>query len=131
MSPKFCEVITGISGRAQEYTEKPFLAYIRNQGDLDGTDLPSQLARFALAATQESFSPAPFEYRLKTLEYNTYLLPIVQRAVFIMRYVLLLPELAISRVIGIPVSRVRVGSLNALLQLRNSLPRYLLPGGWV
>lgn len=125
----FCQLITGNPGRAQECVEKAFLAYIRNDGNLCGREVPPGLLRLALAATQESFSPMPLEYRLKTLEYQIFLLPMNLRTIFILRYVLLLPELAISDVTQVPVPEVQQVALAALLRLRGSLPRYFFSGG--
>ena len=125
----FCQLITGNPGRAQECVEKAFLAYIRNDGNLCGRELPPELLRLALAATQESFSPVPLEYRLKTLEYQIFLLPMNLRTVFILRYVLVLPEPAISEVARIPVSEVQQVAFASLLKLRDSLPRHFYSGG--
>lgn len=119
---KFCLLVTGNESRAEESTVRGFIQYLRLGGDIRVPELPPCLLRFAFKATQESFSPPPLEFRLKTFEYNILLLPIPERVALIIRHALDLPLSAAGVVLDLSAEEVRNLCCSALIRLHESLP---------
>jgi DNA-directed RNA polymerase specialized sigma24 family protein len=122
---RFCLLLTGNEMRANESTEKAFLDYLRHGGELCLSELPPHLLRFAFEAAQESFAPPQMEFRLKTFQYQIFLLPLHERTAFIIRHILGLPMMAAAFVLQVPPEEIKNLCFQALLKLRASLPKYV------
>jgi hypothetical protein len=118
----FCLLLTGNEKRAEESTVKAFTEYVRRGGNLVVSEFPPSLLQIAFAATRDSFMPVPLEYRLKRLPYAIVQLPIYERAAFVIRQVLSLPEAVAAIALTISTENVRDLFTRALLRLQKLLP---------
>jgi len=119
---KFCLLVTGNQSRAEESTAEGFIEYARQGGEVCGPEVPPTLLKFALRATQKSFSPPPLEFRLKTLQYSIFTLPTSERVAFAIRHALNLPLSTAALVLEVSTEEATMLCFSALMRLRESLP---------
>ncbi|MGH9777209.1 MAG: RNA polymerase sigma factor [Candidatus Acidiferrales bacterium] len=120
----FCRLFLGNEGDANEATVEAFIEYLRPGLTLERKELPDLLLRCAVDAVKRRCSlRGPSTADGRTLESAIRLLPCEQRAVFILRDVLGLPEQAVATAFEFSGEQVRDLRLQALLAMRKLLPK--------
>lgn len=122
-----CRLFVGDETRAQQATIEAFLAYLRAEGALDGDRIPTALLRTAVQAVRNQCMVESARKTDDQLLANAILaLPCEQRMVFILRYVLQMDTATVASVAAVTEGTVRKRSFQALLRIRELLPRTFL-----
>ncbi len=121
---RFCSLFLGHSDLATKCTGEAFLNYLREEPHLHASELPPRLMAFALAAVKQCSASVSLVTRpSRSLRENLLSISSDQRAVFIMRSVLVMADSAIASAIGLSVERMRGLWRRSLFNLREMLPR--------
>lgn len=121
----FCRLFFGDKERANEATVEAFLSYLRADFPLEAVSLPDSLLRSAVDAVRRRCSlRSPEQADGKTVESAILLLPCDQRAVFILRNVLEIPERSVAAATGLPAEQVHTLWIQALMRVRIRLPEH-------
>ena len=119
----FCRIFLGDEQRAQDVALEGFLAYFRGDHPLELTQLPDPLLRCVLESARNQCAPGRLQQvDAKGLEVALLTLPCEQRAVFILRNVLGVPDKSVAIATGFTPERVRELWVQGLFRLRNLLP---------
>jgi len=119
----FCRLFLGDEKRAHDVAPEAFLAYLREGRPLERTQLPDSLLRCVLESAKHQCAPGRLpQADGKALDRALLSLPCEQRAVFILRSVLAVPDASIASATGFSPERVRKLWVQGLFQLRNLLP---------
>lgn len=123
----FCRLFLGEEKRAHDVVLEAFLAHFREAYFFELTELPASLLQCVLEAIKHQCAAPPLPHADgKTLEHAILSLPCEQRAVFILRNVLAVPQASIASATGFSSERVRELWIQALFRLRDLLPENLL-----
>lgn len=118
----FCCLFLGDEDLASEATVEGFLAYVRTDLPLQLRRLPEFLLRSVLDAVKNRCSlPGPQRLNGRDLEGAVRSLPCDQRAVFILRSVVGLPEQSVAFVTELSTEQVRRLWVQSLIGIRNLL----------
>lgn len=120
----FCRLFLGDEQRAHGVTRRAFLAYFRGGHPLELTQMPDSLLRCVLESPKHQCAPSRLHQADgKALEGALLSLPCEQRAVFILRSVLAIPNKSVAVATGFPPERVKELWIQGLLRLRSLLPK--------
>jgi hypothetical protein len=121
----FACLLLGEGLDAERTTVDAFQAYVSRGLELDVLQLPVLLLIYALDAARKTIAPATSNgpYRLQEAIVS---LPWKERAVFALRGALGQDDMTISEIVEIPVQEVRKVWMNALIRLRELLPKDVL-----
>lgn len=119
----FCRLFLGDEQRAHDVELEAFLAYFRGGRPLELTQLPDSLLRCMLESAKHQCAPSRLQQiDGKVLEDALLCLPCEQRAVFILRNVLGVPDKSVAVATGFSPERVRELWVQGLIRLRSLLP---------
>ena len=123
----FACLLLGEGVDAERTTVEAFQAYVSRGLDLDVLQLPVLLLIYALDAARKTSLPAA-SGEPRRMEEAVVLLPWKERAVFGLRGAMGRDDMTISEIVEIPVQEVRRVWMNALIRLRELLPKDVLQG---
>lgn len=123
----FACLLLGEGLDAERTTVDAFQAYVSRGLELNVLQLPVLLLIYALDAARKTIPPATSNdpYRLQEAVVS---LPWKERAVFALHGVMGQDDMTISEIVEIPVQEVRKVWMNALIRLRELLPKDVLQG---
>lgn len=121
---RFCRLFYGDDTRAQEATIKVFLIYLRAENSLNQDRIAVALLRIAVKVVRDRcMVSSARKADDQSFPRAILALPCEQRAVFILRYVLQLDTATVASIAGVVEETVRKVSFQALLKIRELLPR--------
>ena len=121
---RFCRLFLGDDARAEEAAIKVFLSYLRADNSLEQDRIPVALLRTAVKAVRERCTVnSARKADDQSLPGAILALPCEQRMVFILRFALQLDTATVASVAGVFEESVRKMSFQALLKIRELLPR--------
>jgi len=121
---RFCRLFFGDDTRAQEAAVEVFLIYLRAENSLDQDRIPVALLRGAVKGIRDRcMVNGTRKAGDHSLSSAILALPCEQRVVFILRYVLQFDTATVSSIAGVTEGAVRTMSFQALLKIRELLPR--------
>jgi DNA-directed RNA polymerase specialized sigma24 family protein len=124
---RFCRLFFGDETVAQKAAIEVFLIYLRAEHSLDQDRMPTTLLRTAVKVVRDrcmaKYARNPEDQSLPSA---ILALPCEQRTIFILRYVLQLDTATVASAAGVFEEDVRKMSFQALLKVRELLPRNLL-----
>ena len=123
----FACLLLGEGADAERTTVEAFQAYVSRGLDLDVLQLPVLLLIYALDAARKT-SPPDASDDPRRMEEAVVLLPWKERAVFALRVAMGRDDITISEIVEIPIQEVRRFWMNALIRLRELLPKEVLQG---
>lgn len=121
---RFCRLFYGNDRLADEIALEVFLIYLRADNSLEQDRIPIALLRTAVKVVRDRCRVTPARNADdRSLPRAILALPCEQRMVFILRYVLQLDTATVAAVVGVFEEAVRKMSFQALLKIRELLPR--------
>lgn len=119
----FCCLLIGDETSAEAVTAGAFRAYTGRGLELDLAKLPEELLALAWDLSKQSTTRATkLNVNSEKLNEAILLLPLEERAVFILRSVMVIDELDAGSILGLPVAALRRTWFRAMLELRKLLP---------
>lgn len=121
---RFCRLFYGDDTRAQEATIDVFLIYLRAENSLNQDRIPVALLRIAVKVVRDRcMVSSARKADDQSFRRAILALPCEQKAVFILRYGLQLDTATVASIAGVVEETVRKMSFQALLKIRELLPR--------
>lgn len=124
-SPKvfgFCRLLLGEGISAEAVTASAFRAYLERELDLDVLRMPEELLAFAWDLSRQCPEPSEKPATNGSLSDAILLLPLEERAVFVLRSILAVDELDAGSILGLPLATLRRTWFRAVRHLREFLP---------
>jgi DNA-directed RNA polymerase specialized sigma24 family protein len=123
----FACLLLGEGVDAERTAVEAFHDYVSRELDLDVLQLPVLLLIYALDAARKT-SPSAASDVPRRMQEAVVLLPWTERAVFALRGAMGRDDMTVSEIVEIPVQEVRRVWMNALIRLRELLPKEVLQG---